>query len=800
MQISITVKPDPTESDSYDVSSSITLTVSNSDQLVNQIRDGAIQVAGDGELTPARDGTGIDIGTFITQSWTPYLSQFTVGGASTSYSELDIASTSGGPFILTWSAPSWAAPIDTFKLSLNTPKLDILGVRDAAPTTEGVDGLTLSNASASAKISVAIGTANSVPAFSSCFSPFPCSSSQVSNSGSSAYFTDITPEYETVFDWIGWLSIGITFLVAGISIARSSRRIGIAILSVACTVSALFILRFDKLSWTVRLGNAWIDLYFLANEAAFVLLCSLPFLLARSPVGRPAWRRPAPVPVSGAAALIALLLSAQSVGYLALISRHTSIVGVVSLALAGAIAMGAGLRLLRVPLLGAAFAGVVLLWACLAQSDSDLDWLNHLLNWSIPASLGLAGAAVIAMLLDAQATRLSAVGVVALFIVFVVAMMPYDLLLYGQPGTGGPAFSSLYYLVLFLAADVMFVAALIVARGQGSTSRVYSMKTVRVLLLAAFSLFLALPTLTGGRRVGVCAAFVLLTFSLAVPASRAENAVQLSSGTLDERRALIIELAKQRVLQDRAKSVYREAVAGLAQPEAQTAEIENRAHAAVEVLTTTLDASVVERAFAAPPGTTPWRSGVTAAAIAAFLSVPFLWFALRGDWGDWLRVFNYDPAVLAVPFRLATLRAVFFAFIYGFYYPQLRGVTSLGKSVRFCAFILPADLMCTWLSQTTGGSLAKALTVEAAQQVMILMVLGAVWEFRAMRSAGLPWSVLRRFRGLHTLSGPVSAVLVAAVTAAVTTFVTSYARVEISPQSPIPTTSVSSTPTAGHGH
>jgi len=346
----------------------------------------------------------------------------------------------------------------------------------------------------------------------------------------------------------------------------------------------------------------------------------------------------------------------------------------------------------------------------------------------------------------------------------------------------------------------MFVAALIIAQSRGSTSRVYAMKSVRVLLLAAISLVLARPAVNDERRIGVCAAFVLLAFSFAVPVSRAENAVQLSSGTLDERRALIIELAKQRVLQDRAKSIYRDAVAGLAQPEAQTAEIEGRAHAAVEVLTTTLDATVVERAFAAPPGSTPWGSGITAAAIAAFLSVPFLWFALRGNWGDWLHVFESDPAVVALPFRLGTLRAVFFAFIYGFYYPQLRGVTSLGKSVRFCAFILPADLMCAWLSQTTGGSLAKALTVEAAQQVTILMVLGAVWEFRAMRSAGLPWSVLRRFRGLHTLSGPVSAVLVAAVTAAVTAFATSYAKVEISPQSPIPTPSVSSTPTAGHGH
>jgi hypothetical protein len=139
VEITIAVKPDPAKSDTYDVSSSITLTVSSGDQLVAQIRDGAIQVTSDGFLTPAVHGAGIGLGNFDTQSFTPYLSVFTPSGASTSYSEVDTVDTvSYAPFILTWSAPPWAEPTDTFKLSLRTPQLDILGVKDAVPSTESV--------------------------------------------------------------------------------------------------------------------------------------------------------------------------------------------------------------------------------------------------------------------------------------------------------------------------------------------------------------------------------------------------------------------------------------------------------------------------------------------------------------------------------------------------------------------------------------------------------------------------------------------------------------------------------------
>jgi hypothetical protein len=516
-----------------------------------------------------------------------------------------------------------------------------------------------------------------------------------------------------------------------------------------------------------------------------------------------AWRRLAPLPTQIAAGLIVVLLSLQIAGYLAGLSRTRSTLEVVAAALGGVIAVAVGLRVVRMSGLGAIVSTVLLLWTVLNwDTNSYVGWPDDLARWSVPSSLALAGAVAVVEVFSSQGTRLSPAQGGMLLGAFLLSAVATQGLLYGEADVSSFYDEFLHNQFLFVVSDVLLIAALIVARRNGSTFQVYFPGTVRSILLPGFAIFLALPAIGFSQYVGVCALAVLLALTFAVPKSRSERAVHLSSGTADQRRGLLIELAKQRVLQDNAKSTYRDAVASLAAPEAQlapSAEIESKAHAAVEVLTTRLDGAVVERAFAAPPGTTPWRSGVLAALVAAILSVPFLWFALRGQWIDWWAAFRYYPVLFAAPFRLGEIRSVFFGFIYGYFYPQLRGVTALGKSVRFWASILPADLLCTWLSQRTGGTLTKALTVEAAQQAMILMVLGAVWEFRAMRSVRLPWSVLRSFRGLQTVSGPVSAVLVAAVTAAVTTFVTTYAKVQVSPHNPKPAVTSSSPVAGGRG-
>ncbi|HEX4815544.1 MAG TPA: hypothetical protein VFV66_22600 [Nonomuraea sp.] len=170
-----------------------------------------------------------------------------------------------------------------------------------------------------------------------------------------------------------------------------------------------------------------------------------------------------------------------------------------------------------------------------------------------------------------------------------------------------------------------------------------------------------------------------------------------------------------------------------------------------------------ETAFATAAGCTPWHNGVHAFTVSLLLSLPFtLVFGLPE---------GVDLTTLVFDGRyLITLPA--FGFLFGYFYPRVRGTQPMTKALHLTAAALLTELSgyVSTLAEPDIGAVDKAQVVAiVVGQVMLVCVgLGLFWEWRIMHLADEPWARVRNLRSIRSLAAPTLALMLAAGTTAAT--------------------------------
>ncbi len=170
-----------------------------------------------------------------------------------------------------------------------------------------------------------------------------------------------------------------------------------------------------------------------------------------------------------------------------------------------------------------------------------------------------------------------------------------------------------------------------------------------------------------------------------------------------------------------------------------------------------------ETALATAAGCTPWHNGVHAFVISLLLSTPFV---LVFGWpsGADLSSFVFDSRYLL------TLPA--FGFLFGYFYPRIRGTQPMTKALHLMAAALVTELSAylpTLFEPDVGVADKVQVTAIVVGEVALVCIgLGLYWEWRIMHLAGEPWARVRNIRSVRSLATPLLAVVIAAGTTAAT--------------------------------
>ncbi|MGV9608870.1 hypothetical protein ACWDR2_34815 [Streptomyces sp. NPDC003631] len=112
-----------------------------------------------------------------------------------------------------------------------------------------------------------------------------------------------------------------------------------------------------------------------------------------------------------------------------------------------------------------------------------------------------------------------------------------------------------------------------------------------------------------------------------------------------------------------------------------------------------------------------------------------------------------------------SLRWVAYGFLFGYFYPSLPGHRPLQKAgALVAALALPESLLVRFPTTEETAHPWLAILLRLGELVVFAMVLALYWEQRLVVVALLPWSAIRSFRRLATLSAPATALLLAVAT------------------------------------
>ncbi|WP_143590819.1 hypothetical protein [Thermoactinospora rubra] len=171
-----------------------------------------------------------------------------------------------------------------------------------------------------------------------------------------------------------------------------------------------------------------------------------------------------------------------------------------------------------------------------------------------------------------------------------------------------------------------------------------------------------------------------------------------------------------------------------------------------------------ETAFTTSAGCTPWHNGVMAFAVTLVLTLPFAFiFGLPA--GSHLSAFAFDArGLLALPC---------FGFLFGYFYPRIRGTQPMTKALHLMAAATATELsayISAMFEPDIGvADKAQLVAIVVGQTALACIGLGLYWEWRIMHLAGEPWGRVRNIRSIRSLATPLIAVLIAVGTTAATT-------------------------------
>jgi hypothetical protein len=229
----------------------------------------------------------------------------------------------------------------------------------------------------------------------------------------------------------------------------------------------------------------------------------------------------------------------------------------------------------------------------------------------------------------------------------------------------------------------------------------------------------------------------------------------------DEHRELVRSALHKRLLLISEQELYRIGRGRIGAGEMSMADFDSQRHDLAEALRR--HGRDPETAFATAAGCPPWVNGVYGFVVSLLLSLPFV-FLFGWPAGVDLVSFVFDSRYLL------TLPA--FGFLFGYFYPRVRGTQPMTKALHLMAAALLTELSgyVSALVEPDIGALDKvqAVAIVGGQVALVCIGLGLCWEWRLMHLAGEPWGRVRNIRSLRSLATPLLAVVIAVITTAAT--------------------------------
>lgn len=327
-----------------------------------------------------------------------------------------------------------------------------------------------------------------------------------------------------------------------------------------------------------------------------------------------------------------------------------------------------------------------------------------------------------------------------------------------------------YWLAWWAVLSVFFVCAAIKVSVLGRSAECYRLSQLRRLCIAVTTIccmMLFYGGYTSQYKSGVVALVATLSLVVALPTRGADEAIKLAGTTRAVHREAVTNYVRARSFLTAYRQLRREEVAKLASGDLSLEQLTNRSEELLSAVEQNggVAALVRARVFGPLVDESPLHAGIVGALIGLVASIPIVAFDLTGLPENFLQSITQIPLITTVWQTIAVERWVVYGFIFGFFYPMLRGHTPTMKAWWLALALMPTELVLAWISNydVQPGTLLLA----AGENLAFFLVLAAAWEIRLVARSGIAWTDVRSLRGARGVLAPLGAVAVAAVTAAV---------------------------------
>jgi len=171
----------------------------------------------------------------------------------------------------------------------------------------------------------------------------------------------------------------------------------------------------------------------------------------------------------------------------------------------------------------------------------------------------------------------------------------------------------------------------------------------------------------------------------------------------------------------------------------------------------------------------PWQRGKSAAFYGLLFSLPWMILILLNLKKTMLPAVNFEILSVLTTAALALVQWWLQAFLFGYYYPHLRGSDGMRKGFNFFLLFFIPTFIATVIARPTTPDVWTSHLLWSLQIFIQSMLLGLIaGDYETQRRADLGWRHLVEVHNLSSLTVWGSSVLVA-VSAAITTLITTGA-------------------------
>lgn len=397
-------------------------------------------------------------------------------------------------------------------------------------------------------------------------------------------------------------------------------------------------------------------------------------------------------------------------------------------------------------------------------------FINLQATW-VPISVGLASAAMLDAYLRRSGLRRRRLLRALYPLAALVTLVP-GVVLHPNADHSRDLYSTPfdYWLSWWAALSVFTACAVIRLAVVGRTAEGYRRPETKRLAVAAAAIICMMLFYNSNQNQyesGAVALVAVASLWIALPTRDVGRAVELAGSTAPSHAQTTARYARARVLFSARNQLRRNETDRLAGGELTVADFDTRSEELLDAINSNggVSASVRERVFGALVDESPAHAGAVGALIALLCSAPIVAFDVTNLPERFISDLTQVPLITSLWQAVALEHWVFYGFLFGYFYPLLRGRSPMAKAWLLAVALTPTELTLAWISNYHVRP--ETIAFAVGETVAFFLVVGVVWEVRLVVRSSIPWTEVRNIRGARGVLAPLGALALAAVTAAV---------------------------------